>query len=57
MSTIGFCLLTYRPDHPSGIERSVAALVEGVRRLGHSPLILAAGPPAHGDSLSVIKLD
>jgi iron(II)-dependent oxidoreductase len=50
MSTIAFCLLTYRPDHPSGIERSIAALVEGVRRLGHAPLILAAGPAAPGDS-------
>lgn len=50
MSTIAFCLLTYRPDHPSGIERSIAALVEGVRRLGHHPLILAAGPAAAGDA-------
>jgi hypothetical protein len=49
VSTIAFCLLTYRPDHPSGIERSTAALVEGVRRLGHVPLILAAGPPAPQD--------
>lgn len=50
MSTIGFCLLTYRPDHPSGIERSIAALIEGVRRLGHVPLIMAAGPAAPGDA-------
>ncbi|MEV7930422.1 glycosyltransferase family 4 protein [Kitasatospora sp. NPDC088779] len=49
MSTIAFCLLSYRPDHPSGIERSIAALVEGVRRLGHTPLILAAGPGRQED--------
>lgn len=28
MRVIGFCLLSYRPDHPSGIERSIAALIE-----------------------------
>jgi iron(II)-dependent oxidoreductase len=50
VSTIAFCLLTYRPDHPSGIERSIAALIEGVRRLGHDPLILAAGPPVPEDA-------
>jgi len=26
MTVVAFCLLTYRPDHPSGIERSIAAL-------------------------------
>ncbi|MFD0396488.1 glycosyltransferase family 4 protein [Kitasatospora sp. NPDC127121] len=51
MSTIAFCLLSYRPNHPSGIERSIAALVEGVRRLGHTPLILAAGPAGPDDLL------
>jgi glycosyltransferase involved in cell wall biosynthesis len=50
MRTIAFCLLTYRSDHPSGIERSIAALVEGVRRLGHKPLVLAAGPACESDA-------
>lgn len=49
MSVIAFCMLTYRPDHPSGIERSIAALVSGVRELGHTPLIIAAGPAFAGD--------
>ncbi|MFF8601926.1 glycosyltransferase family 4 protein [Streptomyces sp. NPDC015232] len=59
MSTIAFCLLTYRPDHPSGIERSIAALVEGVRRLGHTPLILAAGPASPSDVAEpgMVRLD
>ncbi|WP_316527567.1 glycosyltransferase family 4 protein [Kitasatospora brasiliensis] len=42
---IALCLLSYRPDQPSGIDRSVGALVEGLRALGHTPLVLAAGPP------------
>jgi iron(II)-dependent oxidoreductase len=49
VSLIAFCLLTYRPDHPSGIERSIAALVEGVRELGHTPLVIAAGPVTDTD--------
>ncbi|MEV4116780.1 glycosyltransferase family 4 protein [Nonomuraea sp. NPDC049695] len=48
-ATVAFCLLSYRPDHPSGIERSIAALIEGLRQLGHTPLILAAGPAQDGD--------
>lgn len=47
--TVAYCLLTYRPDHPSGIERSIAAQAAGMRRLGHRPLIIAAGPPRPGD--------
>ncbi len=50
MSVIAFCMLTYRPDHPSGIERSVAALVSGMRELGHTPLIIAAGPACAEDA-------
>jgi glycosyltransferase involved in cell wall biosynthesis len=50
VSTVAFVLLSYRPDFPAGIERSVAALAEGVRRLGHSPLIVAGGPAAPGDT-------
>ncbi|MFI6883749.1 glycosyltransferase [Streptosporangium canum] len=48
--TVAFCLLSFRPDHPSGVERSLAALMEGVRQLGHTPLVLAAGPAQAGDA-------
>ncbi|MFI0420504.1 glycosyltransferase family 4 protein [Spongiactinospora sp. 9N601] len=47
MSVIAFCLLTYAPGEPAGIERSVAALMEGCRRLGHQPLVLTATIPGH----------
>ncbi|PZG39899.1 galactosyltransferase, partial [Spongiactinospora gelatinilytica] len=47
MSVIAFCLLTYAPDEPAGIERSVAALMEGCRQLGHRPLVLTATIPGH----------
>ncbi|MEV6987436.1 glycosyltransferase family 4 protein [Sphaerisporangium sp. NPDC051017] len=50
MTTIAFCLLTYRPDHPSGIERSIAALTIGLRQLGHTVLILTSSPAASGPS-------
>lgn len=50
VTTIAFCLLTYRPDHPSGIERSIAALATGLRDLGHSVLVIAAGPGEPGDA-------
>jgi iron(II)-dependent oxidoreductase len=50
VTTVAFCLLTYRPDHPSGIERSIAALVAGCRELGATPLVLAAGPGADADA-------
>lgn len=58
-STIAFVLLSYRPDFPAGIERSIASLAEGVRRLGHRPLILAGGPPAPEDALEscLVRLD
>lgn len=59
MSVIAFCLLSYRPDHPSGIERSIAALVEGVRSLGHTSLVIAAGPGAATDEQepALVRLD
>ncbi len=50
MTTVAFCLLTYRPDHPSGIERSIAALIAGCRELGTDPLVLAAGPATDVDA-------
>ena len=59
MSTVAFVLLSYRLDFPAGIERSIAALAEGVRRLGHSPLIVAGGPAAPGDARepSLVRLN
>lgn len=56
MTTVAFCLLTYRQDHPSGIERSIAALAEGLRRTGHDVFILAGGPASPGDGPDVIRL-
>lgn len=58
MTTIAFCLLTYRPDHPSGIERSIAALAAGLRELGHATLVIAGGPAGPGDDAdpSLIRL-
>lgn len=50
MSTVAFSLLTYRPDHPSGIERAIGALVSGVRAAGHRAVVIAAGPPQPGDA-------
>lgn len=44
MTTIAFCLLTYRPDHPSGIERSIAALAAGLRDLATLSWSSAADP-------------
>lgn len=59
MCVIAFCLLSYRPDHPSGIERSIAALIEGVRQLGHTPLVIAAGPVTATDARepALVRLD
>ncbi|MEV7006668.1 glycosyltransferase [Streptosporangium sp. NPDC051022] len=48
--TIAFCLLSYRPDHPAGVERSLAALMKGLRQLGHTTLMLAAGPSQAADA-------
>ncbi|WP_411140905.1 glycosyltransferase family 4 protein [Streptomyces sp. x-80] len=53
---IAFVLLTHNPDEPAGIERSVAALAEGLRDLGHQPLIVAAGPATAGDPAHLIRL-
>lgn len=59
MNTIAFCMLTYRPDHPSGIERSIAAVADGVRALGHTAVMIAAGPACDGDDREpgLIRLD
>lgn len=47
---IAFVLLTYAPDAPAGLERSTAALMAGLRELGHHVIMLtAAGRNPHGD--------
>jgi iron(II)-dependent oxidoreductase len=53
---IAFVLLTHKPDEPAGIERSVAALAEGLRGLGHHTLIVAAGPATATDPTHLIRL-
>ncbi|GAA3710879.1 glycosyltransferase family 4 protein [Streptomyces sp. NEAU-PBA10] len=53
---IAFVLLTHNPDEPAGIERSVAALAEGLRALGHPTLIVAAGPATASDPAQLIRL-
>jgi glycosyltransferase involved in cell wall biosynthesis len=40
--TVAFVLVSYRPDEPAGMERAVAAMTSGLRRLGHRVLILSA---------------
>jgi glycosyltransferase involved in cell wall biosynthesis len=53
---IAFVLLTYSPNAPAGIERTIAALAEGLRQLGHRAIILTAvGDDEHTD-LDVIRL-
>ncbi|MFI9644372.1 glycosyltransferase family 4 protein [Micromonospora sp. NPDC051925] len=50
---IAFVLLTYRPDAPAGIERSIAALATGLRLLGHRALILTATLPPDVDAARI----
>ncbi|MGH3865999.1 MAG: glycosyltransferase family 4 protein [Pseudonocardiaceae bacterium] len=54
--TIVFVLLTYGPDEPAGIERSIAALVRGLRTEGHRAHVLAAGPVTNADQSEIIRL-
>ncbi len=54
--TIVFVLLTYGPDEPAGIERSIAALVHGLRARGHRAHVLAAGPVTAADRPEIIRL-
>jgi len=54
--TIVFVLLTYGPDEPAGIERSIAALVYGLRAHGHQAHVLAAGPVTAADHPEIIRL-
>ncbi|WP_395110623.1 glycosyltransferase family 4 protein [Actinomadura sp. SCN-SB] len=52
---IAFVLLTYAADAPAGVERTLAALTGGLRRLGHQAVILTAVGDEHADS-QVIRL-
>ncbi|MFD4479860.1 glycosyltransferase family 4 protein [Streptomyces sp. NPDC058471] len=54
---VALVLLTYNPDEPAGIERSVASLAEGLRALGHPTCIVAAGPATPADSPDLLRLD
>lgn len=54
--TIVFVLLTYGPDEPAGIERSIAALVHGLRAHGHRTCVLAAGPVTVADRPEIVRL-
>jgi glycosyltransferase involved in cell wall biosynthesis len=54
--SIAFVLLSYAEGEPAGMERSVAALVEGLTALGNKAYILAAGPLRVEDSASIVRL-
>ena len=44
--TVAFVLASYRPDEPAGMERAVAAMAAGLRKLGHQALIIDRRAPA-----------
>ncbi|MGW2183254.1 glycosyltransferase family 4 protein [Streptomyces sp. NPDC001732] len=54
---VAFVLLTHTPDEPAGIERSIAALVVGLRELGHRALVIAAGPGTADDGEDLLRLN
>ncbi len=50
---VAFVLLTYAHNAPAGIERSIGALAQGLRDLGHAAVVIAASsdcqsPPSGG---------
>jgi glycosyltransferase involved in cell wall biosynthesis len=47
--TTAFVLVTYRHDEPAGMERATAALVAGLRSLGHRAIIISAVPQARSE--------
>jgi len=53
--TVAFVLVSYRPDEPAGMERAVAAMAAGLRRLGHRVLILTAASQPRPDS-GIVRL-
>ncbi|MFJ7279918.1 glycosyltransferase family 4 protein [Kitasatospora sp. NPDC098663] len=54
---IAFVLLTYNPDEPAGIERSVGSLAAGLRELGHQVITIVAGPASATDKPDLVRLD
>jgi glycosyltransferase involved in cell wall biosynthesis len=54
---IAFVLLTYAPDAPAGLERSTAALMAGLRELGHDVIMLTAARNAGHDDPALIGID
>src|SRR5689334_23475185 len=54
--TVVFVLLTYGPNEPAGIERSIAALVHGLHTAGHRAYVLAAGPGTAADGPQILRL-
>ncbi|MGH3834613.1 MAG: glycosyltransferase family 4 protein [Pseudonocardiaceae bacterium] len=53
---IGLVFAPYRLDEPAGIERSIAALADGLETLGQDVSIIAAGPARHPDDARVVRL-
>lgn len=53
---IGLVFAPYRLDEPAGIERSIAALADGLETLGHDVSIIAAGPMQRPDDPRVLRL-
>jgi iron(II)-dependent oxidoreductase len=54
-ATVAFVLASYRPDEPAGMERAVAAMASGLRKLGHQAIIITAAPQ-RGPDPGVITL-
>lgn len=53
---IAFVMLTYHPDEPAGIERSIASLAAGLREMGHSTLVIAANSADSTPAPRVVRL-
>ncbi|MGH3718018.1 MAG: glycosyltransferase family 4 protein [Pseudonocardiaceae bacterium] len=53
---IGLVFAPYRLDEPAGIERSIAALADGLEALGQDVSIIAAGPTRRPDDARVVRL-
>ena len=53
---IAFVLLTYTPDAPAGLERSTAALMTGLRGLGHDVIMVTAARHARRSDPGLIGL-
>ncbi|WP_322768594.1 glycosyltransferase family 4 protein [Frankia sp. Cr1] len=56
LQRIGLVFAPYRFDEPAGIERSIAALADGLEELGHEVTIIAAGPARQPDDRRVARL-